>query len=102
MFGSRRVAVAARRRGLRFLDAPISGGVPGAPAVHDYAPGFTPDLMAKDLGLAVTAARGLRLPVLVARAAHQVLRLASAHGFGRKDYSSVDAFLKPSSDRAPT
>jgi 3-hydroxyisobutyrate dehydrogenase-like beta-hydroxyacid dehydrogenase len=59
------------------------------------------DLMAKDLGLAVNAARELRVPLSVAPAAQQVLRLASSHGYGRKDFSSVYAFLKPSSDRAP-
>ena len=57
--------------------------------------------MAKDLGLAVNAARELRVPVVVAPAAQQVLRLASSHGYGRKDFSSVYAFLRPSSDHAP-
>jgi 3-hydroxyisobutyrate dehydrogenase len=78
--------------------------VPGmmeSPASRDYAPGFMTDLMAKDLGLAVNAARELRVPVLVAPAAQQLLRLASSHGFGRKDFSSVYAFLKPSSGTAP-
>jgi 3-hydroxyisobutyrate dehydrogenase-like beta-hydroxyacid dehydrogenase len=37
----------------------------------------------------------------VAPAAQQVLRLASSHGYGRKDFSSVYAFLRPSSDQAP-
>jgi 3-hydroxyisobutyrate dehydrogenase-like beta-hydroxyacid dehydrogenase len=59
------------------------------------------DLMAKDLGLAVNAARELRVPVVVAPAAQQILRLASSHGYGRKDFSSVYAFLKPSSGTAP-
>jgi len=80
---------------------PVPGMVAKAPANQDYAPGFTTDLMAKDLGLAVAAARDLRVPVFVASAAQQILRLASSHGFGRKDYSSVYAFLKPSGDQAP-
>ena len=80
---------------------PVPGIVAKAPANRDYAPGFTIDLMAKDLGLAVGAARELRVPAVVASAAQQVLRLASSHGFGRKDHSSVYAFLKPSSDQAP-
>ena len=46
-------------------------------------------------------ARELRVPAVVASAAQQLLRLASSHGFGRKNYSSVYAFLKPSSDQAP-
>ena len=80
---------------------PVPGLVATAPATRDYAPGFTTDLMAKDLGLAVNAARELRVPVVVAPAAQQVLRLASSHGYGRKDFTSVYAFLRPSSDQAP-
>ena len=80
---------------------PVPGMVAKAPANHDYAPGFTTDLMAKDLGLAVSAARKLRVLAVVASAAQQLLRLASSHRFGRKDHSSVYAFLKPSSDQAP-
>jgi 3-hydroxyisobutyrate dehydrogenase len=72
-----------------------------AAANRDYAPGFMTDLMAKDLGLAVNAARELRVPVAVAPAAQQLLRLASTHGYGRKDFSSVYDFLKPSSKQAP-
>jgi 3-hydroxyisobutyrate dehydrogenase len=80
---------------------PVGGLVAKAPSSRDYAPGFTTDLMAKDLGLAVNAARELRVPVVVAPAAQQVLRLASSHGLGRKDFSSVYAFLAPSSRQAP-
>ena len=80
---------------------PVPGIVPKAAANRDYAPGFMTDLMVKDLGLAVDAARQLRLPVVVTPAAQQLLRLASAHGFGRKDVSSVYQFLRPSSGDAP-
>jgi len=80
---------------------PVGGLVAKAPSSRDYAPGFTTDLMAKDLGLAVNAARELRVPVVVAPAAQQALRLASSHGLGRKDFSSVYMFLKPSSGQAP-
>jgi 3-hydroxyisobutyrate dehydrogenase-like beta-hydroxyacid dehydrogenase len=59
------------------------------------------DLMAKDLGLAVNAARELRIPVVVSPAAQQVLRLASSHGYGRKDFTAIYQFLKPSSGQAP-
>jgi 3-hydroxyisobutyrate dehydrogenase len=80
---------------------PVPGIVEKSAATRDYAPGFMTDLMAKDLGLAVNAARELRVPVVVAPAAQQLLRLASAHGYGRKDFSSVYAFLRPSSPQAP-
>ena len=80
---------------------PVPGIVPRSASSNDYAPGFMTDLMAKDLGLAVNAARELRVPVVVAPAAQQVLRLASSHGFGRRDFTSVYVFLKPSAGDAP-
>jgi 3-hydroxyisobutyrate dehydrogenase len=80
---------------------PVPGLVPRAASSRDYAPGFMTDLMAKDLGLAVNAARELRVPAVVAAAAQQVLRLASSHGLGRKDFTAVYTFLAPSSDQAP-
>ena len=80
---------------------PVPGIVESAASSRQYAPGFMTDLMAKDLGLAVGAAREKRVPVVVAAAAHQLYRMASAHGLGRMDFSSVYQFLKPSSDDAP-
>ncbi len=80
---------------------PVPGMVQKAASNRDYAPGFMTDLMAKDLGLAVNAARELRQPVFVAPAALELYRLASSHGLGRKDFSSVYTFLKPSSSQAP-
>jgi 3-hydroxyisobutyrate dehydrogenase len=80
---------------------PVPGLVPTAAASHEYRPGFMTDLMCKDLGLAVEAARNLRVPLFVTPAAQQVYRLASSHGLGRRDFTSVYAFLKPSSGQAP-
>jgi len=80
---------------------PVPGIVDGAASSRQYAPGFMTDLMAKDLGLAISAAREKRVSVAVAPAAHQLYRLASSHGLGREDFSSVYKFLKPSSDDAP-
>jgi 3-hydroxyisobutyrate dehydrogenase len=80
---------------------PVPGIVDGAASSRQYAPGFMTDLMAKDLGLAVSAAREKRVPVVVAPAAQQLYRMASSHGHGREDFSSVYRFLKPSSDDAP-
>ena len=51
---------------------------------RQYAPGFMTDLMAKDLALAVNAAREKRVPVVVAPAAQQLYRMASSHGLGRE------------------
>src|SRR6266478_5380983 len=80
---------------------PVPGIVESAASSRQYTPGFMTDLMAKDLGLAVSAAREKRVPVAVASTAQQVYRMASSHGLGREDFSSVYKFLKPSSDDAP-
>jgi 3-hydroxyisobutyrate dehydrogenase len=80
---------------------PVPGIDPNSAASRDYAPGFMTDLMAKDLGLAVNAARDKRVPVSVAAAAQQIYRMASAHGLGRKDCAAVYRFLAPSKDEAP-
>jgi 3-hydroxyisobutyrate dehydrogenase len=80
---------------------PVPGVDPNSSASRDYMPGFMTDLMAKDLGLAVNAARDKRVPVAVAAAAQQVYRMASAHGLGRKDCAAVYRFLAPSPDDAP-
>jgi hypothetical protein len=60
------------------------------------------DLMCKDVGLAVDAARNLRIPLFVAPAAQQVYRLASSHGLARKDFTSIYSFLKPSAGTSPS
>jgi 3-hydroxyisobutyrate dehydrogenase len=80
---------------------PVPGIVARAASTNGYAPGFMTDLMCKDVGLAVDAARNLRIPLFVAPAAQQVYRLASSHGLGRKDFTSVYGFLKPSAGTAP-
>src|SRR5262252_8773814 len=80
---------------------PVPGIVESAASSRQYAPGFMTDLMGKDLGLAVNAAREKRVPLAVAPAAQQLYRMASSHGLGREDCSSVYKFLKPSSDDAP-
>jgi len=80
---------------------PVPGIVNSAASSRQYAPGFMTDPMAKDLGLAVKAAREKRVPVVVTPAAQQLYRMASSHGLGREDFSSVYKFLKPSSDDAP-
>jgi 3-hydroxyisobutyrate dehydrogenase len=80
---------------------PVPGLSPRAASTNGYQPGFMTDLMCKDLGLAVDAARALRVPVFTAPAAQQLYRLASSQGLGRKDFTSVYTLLKPSADTAP-
>jgi len=80
---------------------PVPGLVARSASTNGYQAGFMTDLMCKDLGLAVDAARALRIPVFTAPAAQQLYRLASSHGLGRRDFTSVYTLLKPSSDQAP-
>src|SRR5713226_7343112 len=97
-------AVIAKSSGATWVmekNHPVPGIDPNSAASRDYAPGFMTDLMAKDLGLAVNAAREKRVPVSVAAAAQQIYRMASAHGLGRKDCAAVYRFLAPSKDEAP-
>jgi 3-hydroxyisobutyrate dehydrogenase len=97
-------AVIAKSSGATWVmekNHPVPGIDPNSAASRDYAPGFMTDLMAKDLGLAVNAARDKRVPVSVAAAAQQIYRMASAHGLGRKDCASIYRFLAPSRDEAP-
>src|ERR1700687_1331970 len=97
-------AVIAKSSGATWVmerNHPVPGIAPNSAASRDYAPGFMTDLMAKDLGLAVNAARDKRVPVSVAAAAQQIYRMASAHGLGRRDCAVVYRFLAPSKDEAP-
>ena len=68
---------------------PIPGIVPTAPSNNEYAPGFMVDLMRKDLGLAIAAAKGLRAPSLLAAVAEQLYGSASNLGYGQRDMSAV-------------
>ncbi|MGE3913247.1 MAG: 3-hydroxyisobutyrate dehydrogenase [Chloroflexota bacterium] len=68
---------------------PFPGVIPASPANDDYTPGFMVDLMRKDLGLAISAAKGVQAPAIMAAAAEQLFGSASNMGYGRKDMSAV-------------
>jgi len=72
---------------------PVPGVLPEAPSSHQFAPGFMTDLMHKDLGLVLDAARQLRLPLAMTALAQQLYAAASALGHGREDFSAVYAAL---------
>ena len=73
---------------------PVAGVVDGVPANDGFAPGFMVDLMHKDLGLVMTAAAELRLPLALTAVAQQMYALASAQGLGHKDFSAVFKVLE--------
>jgi 3-hydroxyisobutyrate dehydrogenase len=74
---------------------PVPGVLPEAPASRGFAPLFPVDLIAKDLALALDAAREQGLDAPVARAALDRYAAAQAEGLGPLDYSAVFALLEP-------
>jgi 3-hydroxyisobutyrate dehydrogenase len=78
-------------------NCPVPGLVPKAAANNAFAAGFMTDLMAKDLSLARAAARDLGATCFSGTLAHELYTLASRHGLGRKDFSSVIQLLTAAS-----
>ncbi len=68
---------------------PYPGVMQNVPAARGYTGGFGVDLMLKDLGLAVDAARHAKQAVIVGGLAHQLFQQWSASGEGGKDFSSI-------------
>jgi 3-hydroxyisobutyrate dehydrogenase len=68
---------------------PYPGVIPTAPSSNGYAGGFGTDLMLKDLGLAMDAAKAVHQPVYLGALALQLYQAASAGGDGRLDFSAV-------------
>jgi len=71
----------------------VPGLVDKSASNRDFAPGFMTDLMAKDLSLARAAARDVGASCFTGALAHDLYTLASRHGLGRKDFSSVIRLL---------
>jgi 3-hydroxyisobutyrate dehydrogenase len=55
----------------------------------DFEPGFTVDLMYKDLGLAVNLAKEQGVPLLLGTMAHQMYLFMTSSGLGKKDFSII-------------
>jgi 3-hydroxyisobutyrate dehydrogenase len=68
---------------------PYPGIVETAPASRGYGGGFGADLMLKDLGLAVDAARGAKQPVFMGALAQQLYQSMSQQGLGGLDFSGI-------------
>ena len=60
----------------------------------DFEPGFSADLMYKDLGLAVTLAREHGVPLLMGGLSHQMFSNIKASGFGKKDWTVTIKMLE--------
>lgn len=68
---------------------PVPGPVPTSPANRDYKPGFTADMMLKDLKLAVSAAQGAGQATPLGAAAQSLFALMVAGGRGGLDFSAI-------------
>jgi 3-hydroxyisobutyrate dehydrogenase len=73
---------------------PYPGLVENAPVDQDWAPGFMTDLMLKDVGLALSLARGVGATSLLGGVAQQLYGAASEAGQGQKDFSAVDFVVR--------
>ena len=56
---------------------------------NNFKPGFTTDLMYKDLGIATTLGRELGVPLMEANLVHQVLGVVRARGMNALDYTCM-------------
>src|SRR6202162_1021771 len=72
---------------------PVPGPVPTSPANRDYQPGFTADMMLKDLKLAQQAAQATGAVTPLGAEAMTVYQLLSAAGGGPKDFSVLLPYL---------
>jgi len=72
---------------------PVPGILPNVPSSNDYKGGFAVELMAKDLGLAISAAQASKQPLLLGGNAHQLYNLLVQKGYGGLDFSSIFKYL---------
>jgi 3-hydroxyisobutyrate dehydrogenase len=72
---------------------PVPGLVPTSPANRDYTPGFSADMMLKDLRLANDAANSLGAQTPLGAEATRVYATYSQAGNGGKDFSGIIRYL---------
>ncbi len=73
---------------------PVPGPVPTSPANRDYKPGFTADMMLKDLKLAQSAAQTVGQATPMGAAAQSLYALMASAGLGGKDFSGIINMLQ--------
>ncbi len=75
---------------------PYPGVMENVPAARGYTGGFGADLMLKDLGLAMDAAKQANQSVVLGQVAQQLYQAMSARGDGSKDFSAIiNLYRKP-------
>jgi len=73
---------------------PVPGPVPTSPANRDYQPGFTADMMLKDLKLAQEAAKTSGAQTPLGANAERIYSSYAAGGEGGRDFSGIIRFLR--------
>jgi 3-hydroxyisobutyrate dehydrogenase len=72
---------------------PVPGLVPSSPANRDYQPGFTAQMMAKDLRLAQQAAQSVDAATPMGAQARSLFALFANRGHGEVDFSAIIEML---------
>ncbi|MFB0835931.1 3-hydroxyisobutyrate dehydrogenase [Arthrobacter halodurans] len=70
-------------------NCPVPGPVPTSPANHDYRPGFAGALMAKDLGLALSALESSGVSAELGPLAARIYERFAAEGGAGQDFSGI-------------
>jgi len=78
---------------------PCPGVMPNVPASKGYIGGFGVDLMKKDLGLAMNAARSAHIDLTVGQQAYQLYEKLSERGNGKKDFSYMYEYFRQQTER---
>ena len=73
---------------------PVPGPVPTSPANRDYQPGFTADMMLKDLKLAQEAAKASGAQTPLGANAERIYSSYASSGEGGRDFSGIIRFLR--------
>jgi 3-hydroxyisobutyrate dehydrogenase len=73
---------------------PVPGPVPTSPANRDYQPGFTADMMLKDLKLAQEAAKASGAKTPLGANAERIYSSYAGSGEGGRDFSGIIRFLR--------
>jgi 3-hydroxyisobutyrate dehydrogenase len=68
---------------------PFPGVMENVPAARGYSGGFGADLMLKDLGLAVEAAKQSKQPAILGAVAQQLYQMFNVQGNGTQDFSAI-------------
>jgi 3-hydroxyisobutyrate dehydrogenase len=80
-------------------NCPVPGPVPNSPANRDYQPGFAGALMAKDLGLALTALEQTGVAAELGPLAAQIYRRFAEEGGAGRDFSGIITVIRENSEK---